>query len=305
MGVAVRHASRIILLHLLLLVSSHCHGCWARLLSENRGEKFMDHRLSGFSEIDDDDGHVHAHVNGMSHMDHLVMDPRSMIFFTLDDLKPGKTIPIYFPKRDPSSSPHFLPREDTESIPFSSRDLPRLLDLFSFSSDSPQAKAMEDTLKHCETKPIEGETKSCATSLESMLDFVHGILGGKSPRFRAISTSHLIESSTRFQNYTILEAPRRVPASKMVACHTLPYPYAIFYCHSQESENKVFEVVLGGENGDMVKAVAVCHLDTSQWNRDHPSFRVLGVEPGTVPVCHFFPADNLVWVPIAPTPSMM
>ncbi|KAF8032295.1 hypothetical protein BT93_D1268 [Corymbia citriodora subsp. variegata] len=267
MGVAVGDASRIIFLHLLLLLSSRCHG--------------------------------------MSHMDHLMMDPQSMIFFTLDDLRPGKTMPIYFPKRHPSSSPHFLPRAEAESIPFSSRDLPHLLDLFSFSSGSPQAKAMEETLKHCEAGPIKGETKSCATSLESMLDFVRGILGGGSPRFRAISTSHLIESSTRFQNYTILEAPRGVPASKMVACHTLPYPYAIFYCHSQESENRVFEVVLGAENGDRVKAVAVCHMDTSQWNHDHPSFRVLGIEPGTTPVCHFFPADNLVWVPNAPTQSMM
>ncbi|KAI3441311.1 BURP domain-containing protein [Psidium guajava] len=302
MGVAVGAASRNILLHLLLLLSTHCHGCSARSLSENHGEKFMDHRLSGFPKIDDD-GHAHGH--GMSHMDHLMMDPQSMIFFTLDDLKPGKTMPIYFPKRDPSSSPRFLPREEAESIPFSSGALPHLLDRFSFSTDSPQAKAMEDTLKHCETKPVKGETKSCATSLESMLDFVHGILGGKSPRFRAISTSHLIGSSTRFQNFTIQEAPRGVPASKMVACHTLPYPYAVFYCHSQESENKVFEVVLAGENGDRVKAVAVCHLDTSQWNRDHPSFRVLGIEPGTLPVCHFFPADNLVWVPIAPALSMV
>ncbi|KAL3722523.1 hypothetical protein ACJRO7_034835 [Eucalyptus globulus] len=293
MGVTVRDASRIILLHLLLLLSSHCHGCWARLLSE---------KLAGFSKVDDD-GHAHAH--GMSHMDHLMMDPQSMIFFTLDDLKPGKTMPIYFPKRHPSSSPHFLPKADAESIPFSSRDLPHLLDLFSFSGGSPQARAMEDTLKHCETRPIKGETKSCATSLEAMLDFVRGILGGESSPFRAISTSHLIESSTRFQNYTILEQPKGVPASKMVACHTLPYPYAIFYCHSQESENRVFEVVLGGENGDRVNAVAVCHLDTSQWNPDHPSFRVLGIEPGAAPVCHFFPADNLVWVPIAPSQGMM
>ncbi|EXC07323.1 hypothetical protein L484_021231 [Morus notabilis] len=67
-----------------------------------------------------------------------------------------------------------------------------------------------------------------------------------------------------------------------------------------ESENKVYKISLGGENGDKVEAVAFCHMDTSHWSRDHVSFRVLRIEPGTFPVCHFFPADHLVWVP---TPS--
>ncbi|MCI83693.1 BURP domain-containing protein, partial [Trifolium medium] len=45
-----------------------------------------------------------------------------------------------------------------------------------------------------------------------------------------------------------------------------------------------------GENGDMVEAMAVCHLDTSQWTPSHVSFQVLGVTPGSSSVCHFFPA---------------
>uniref|UniRef100_A0A2N9IID3 BURP domain-containing protein n=1 Tax=Fagus sylvatica TaxID=28930 RepID=A0A2N9IID3_FAGSY len=209
--------------------------------------------------MDDPAKHNHVHVHPSSHMNHMNhMDPSSMVFFTVKDLKVGKTMPIYFPKRDPSTSPHVLPREEAISIPFSSKQLPHLLEFFSFSFDSPQAKAMADTLKECETKPIKGETKFCATSLESMLDFT---------------------------------------PPKMVACHTMPYPYAIFYCHSQKSENKVFKVRLGGENGDKVEAIAVCHMDTSQWSPDHVSFRLLGVQPGTSSVCHFFPADNFVWVP--------
>ncbi|KAI4376045.1 hypothetical protein MLD38_013843 [Melastoma candidum] len=230
-----------------------------------------------------------------SHMDH--MDPSTMIFFTVDDLKVGKTMPVYFPKRDTSSSPRLLPREVAKSFPFSSDRLPDLLRLLSLSPSSAQATAMRETHRHCETKPVKGETKLCLNSLGDMLDFVRTTLGGKYSNLRAISTTHLTASSVRFQNYTIVRQPWPVPAQRMVACHTVPYPYAVFYCHSQMTENRVYEVALEGENKDRVKAVAVCHMDTSQWSRDHASFRVLGIEPGSKPVCHFFPADNLVWVP--------
>ncbi|KAK9176997.1 hypothetical protein WN944_029016 [Citrus x changshan-huyou] len=184
-----------------------------------------------------------------SHMNH--MDPSTMVFFTLKNLKIGETMPIYFRKRDPSAYPQALPREEADSIPFSLKQLPYLLQFFSFSDDSPLAKAMEGTLNHCEVPPIEGETKICATSLESMLDFVHGTFG----------------LETKFRPKT---------------------------------ENKLFGVSLGGDNGDRVEAVAVCHMDTSHWSRDHASFRVLGIEPGSSHVCHFFQADNIVYIP-APT----
>jgi len=254
----------------------------------------MDDHLQIHGEKNSGDAHIaHVHAHPSSHMDH--MDASLMVFFFIEDLKVGKTIPIYFPKRDPSSSPHFLPREESNSIPFSLESLPHLLQIFSFPQDSPQAKAMEDTLRECELKPIKGESKLCATSLESMLDFVNEIFGFHS-QIKVLSTTHFTKSTARLQNYTILKKPVETPAPKMVACHTMPYPYAIFYCHYQESESKVFKVLLEGENGERADAVAVCHLDTSQWSPSHVSFGVLGIEPGSKPVCHFFPADNLVWI---------
>ncbi|XAR59530.1 hypothetical protein NMG60_11015394 [Bertholletia excelsa] len=179
-------------------------------------------------------GHVH---HPSSHMDH--MDPSVIVFFFINDLKAGNTMPVYFPKRNPASSPHFLAREQADSFPFALEELTNLLQLFSFLPGSPQAIAMEDTLRQCKIKPIKGETKFCATSLESMLDFVHGIFGLET-KVEALSTKHLTESTTLLQNYTVLENPEEIPAPKMVACHTMPYPYAIFYCHYQESESKVF-----------------------------------------------------------------
>jgi hypothetical protein len=240
--------------------------------------------------------HSMDHHTSSSHMDH--MDPSLMVFFQLNDLKLGKTIPIYFPNTNPSTtnSPHLLPREKADSIPFSLSELNYLLQFFSFSPKSAQARAMENTLRQCEIDPIEGETKFCATSLESMLDFTRKIFGSDS-HIKVITTTHIKKSNVVLQNYTIVQL-REIPAPQMVACHTMPYPYAVFYCHSQESESKVFKVRLDGENGyDKVEALAVCHMDTSRWSSKHVSFRVLGIEPGSSNVCHFFPADNLVSVP--------
>ncbi|KAF5745701.1 hypothetical protein HS088_TW07G01293 [Tripterygium wilfordii] len=229
-----------------------------------------------------------------SHMDH--MDPQLMVFFTMNNLKLGHKMPIYFPKKDPSSSPQFLPKEEADSIPFSYDKLQYLLHFFSATQGTPQAQAIADTLRQCAIKPIEGEIKFCANSLESMIEFVQNTFGLDS-HFQVLSTKHFTKSGITLQNYTVVEMPEEVAAPKIVACHTIPYPYAVFYCHSQESENKVFKVLLVGDNGDRVEAVAVCHMDTSHWSRKHASFRVLGIEPGSSHVCHFFPEDNLVWVP--------
>ncbi|AES73702.2 dehydration-responsive RD22-like protein [Medicago truncatula] len=230
-----------------------------------------------------------------NHMSHNI-DPSLMVFFTLKDLKVGNIMQIYFPKRDPSTSPKLWSKQKAESLPFSSNQLSYLLKFFSFSQDSPQAMAMKNTLRECESKPIKGEVKLCATSFESMLEFTQNVLGSKY-EIQGYATLHKTKSSVTLQNYTIVEILKEILAPKMVACHTVPYPYAVFYCHGQESDNRVYRASLVGENGDKVEAMAVCHMDTSQWAPSHVSFQVLEVTPGTSSVCHFFPADNYIWVP--------
>lgn len=255
-------------------------------------------------DVADHNNHIqklrnHGHGHSSSHVDHI--DPELNVFFTTNDLKVGKSMPMYFSKKDLSASPRLLPREEADSILFSASKLPYLLEYFSFSKNSPQAQAIEYTLRQCELKPIKGETRLCATSLESMVEFVRSVFGSDA-QFKVLTTTHLTNTSTTttplLKNYTILETPKEMFAPRMIACHTLPYPYAVFYCHSQESKNKVFEISLSSDDGERIEAVAVCHMDTSQWDRDHAAFRVLNIEPGTSPICHFFPEDNLVWVPL-------
>ncbi|KAK9942455.1 hypothetical protein M0R45_008120 [Rubus argutus] len=239
--------------------------------------------------------HDHSSYPSSSHMNHMD-DPALNVFFNPEDLRLGKTMPIYFSKKDPSLSPKLLPKQEADSIPFSISNLPYLLEFFSFPQDSPQAKAIAYTLTQCDLEPTKGESKFCATSLESMLDFASAQFGSNT-QLKVLTTSPLSNSATLLQNYTVLEPPKEILAPRMIACHTMPYPYAVFYCHSQESENWLYQVFLGGENGERIDAAAVCHMDTSQWDRSHVAFQVLGAEPGTSPVCHFFPSDNLGWVP--------
>ncbi|KAI3809771.1 hypothetical protein L1987_19371 [Smallanthus sonchifolius] len=259
--------------------------------------------------MDDDGPNVHHHDH--MHQDHVhghhpsssstnLKDPRLMVFYMLQDLKVGQTMPIHFPNRHLSPS-QLLPKHEADNIPFSLVELPNLLHLFSVSHGSPQAEAMESTLKECEVKPIKGETKLCATSLESVHEFTRDIFGSDS-RVETLTTTHLkIPPSGLLQNYKVIAISQNIPSPKLVACHTMPYPYVVFYCHSQESENKVLMVSLEGEDGDLVEALSVCHMDTSQWSRSHVSFSVLGVEPGTTSVCHFFPSDNFVFIPSSAT----
>jgi len=70
----------------------------------------------------------------------LMEDPKLGIVCTINDLHVGKTITFQVPTKDPSSLPHFLPREEADSIPFSVEEFPNILQLFSISQHSPQAR---------------------------------------------------------------------------------------------------------------------------------------------------------------------
>ncbi|XP_041011195.1 polygalacturonase-1 non-catalytic subunit beta-like isoform X3 [Juglans microcarpa x Juglans regia] len=245
--------------------------------------------------------------SSMVHENHMAAKPSSHMdrseafksgFFTMDDLFVGKTMPLRFPIQE---FPHFLPREEADSIPFSMAQLSNVLQLYSILPGSPSAQAMENTLQQCESLPTKGEIKHCATSLESMLGFVHNIMGSWA-NLDVLTITHPTVATVSAQNYSVLRISEEIYAPKWVACHPLLYPYKVFYCHFIE-RSKIFKVLLGGENEHKVEAVAVCHMDTSDWDPDHILFRQLGIKPGSSsPICHFLPVYHLVWVP-SPTPA--
>lgn len=198
----------------------------ALLVSRDRGDDVGTQRMARRQPRDDDEFWIHAEkggspmdpegmkkdLNDYGHRGNQDMDPSFHIFFTLEDLKIGKTMLLYFPQKpDPSNTPRLLPRDEAESIPFSSSQLSSLLDYFSFSESSAQAKAMKYTLEQCELEPIQGEFKFCATSLEEMLDRAQQIFG-PGTESRALTTTYVSMTKTAkpLQNYTVLETPKQV-----------------------------------------------------------------------------------------------
>ncbi|GLT25420.1 hypothetical protein SLA2020_005500 [Shorea laevis] len=216
-------------------------------------------------------------------------DPNVALFFLEKDLYPGKAMKLYFPQNRETAT--FIPRQVAEKIPFSSEKFPIILEQFSVKPGSEEAEIMRNTIQECEQPQIQGEDKYCATSLESMIDYNKIRLGRN---VQAISTE--VEKQTQMQEYTIEADVKKTEGDKAVVCHKQNYAYAVFYCHESET-TRAYMVPLKGADGTKVKAVAVCHTDTSKWNPKHLAFQVLKVKPGTVPVCHFLPQDHIVWVP--------
>ncbi|XP_021896737.1 BURP domain protein USPL1-like [Carica papaya] len=282
---------------LVLTIAQPCSGSGRMIYESEWKEEDRDY-VKHDGDVGDHDQKKAIEINGHDRPSSQ-MDPSVNIFVTINTLEIGKRMRLYFNSKDPSISPHLLPREETDSIPFSSSKLPYLLEFFSLSATSPQAKSMAYTLKECEdADAVKEEVKFCATSLESMLDSLQTIFGSN-PHLKVLTTRFKTKlPATLLQNYTILEAPKEIFGAKMVACHTMPYPYAVFFCHGggESGWNRVFEVSLGGDNGESVEAVVVCHMNTSEWDPDHASFRLLNVQPRTCPVCHVLPLDDLVWV---------
>uniref|UniRef100_A0A7N0TC80 BURP domain-containing protein n=1 Tax=Kalanchoe fedtschenkoi TaxID=63787 RepID=A0A7N0TC80_KALFE len=58
---------------------------------------------------------------------------------------------------------------------------------------------------------------------------------------------------------------------------------------------RAYIVPFVGTSGTKVKAVGVCHTNTSTWNPEHDAFKILNVKPGGEPVCHFLPGYNVLW----------
>ncbi|CAO2182972.1 unnamed protein product [Urochloa humidicola] len=220
-------------------------------------------------------------------------DPSAALFFKEEDLHAGKKVTVQF-AGTAGATTKFLPRSEAEAIPFSSEKAPEILARFSVDPDSVEAAEMEQTLRDCEAPAAEGERKACATSLESMVDFATSSLG--TTRVRAVSTVVARPGSSPKQEYTVTGVKRAVSGGdgRLVACHAEPYAYAVFACHLTR-RTRAYSVSMVGRDGTAVDAVAVCHADTAGWNPKHVAFQVLGVKPGTVPVCHFLPQDHVVW----------
>ncbi|KAH9607637.1 hypothetical protein KSS87_014159 [Heliosperma pusillum] len=212
----------------------------------------------------------------------------SVIFFTEKDLiYPGSSMKLHFLMG--AQGAKFMPSYATNSMPFSSSKLQVILKFFAVKPESKNAKIIEQTITTCETQAIKGEEKSCETSLEGMVNYAKSKLGNQ---IKTISTEVNKETKQEYQ----IKSATKINNQKNLVCHKMVYPYAVFYCHTL-SKTDTYKVSLVDSTGKKIRAVAICHKDTSQWNPEHLAFQLLKVKPGSVPICHFLSVDAMVWVP--------
>ncbi|KAG8658169.1 BURP domain protein RD22 [Manihot esculenta] len=209
------------------------------------------------------------------------------VYFLYQDLLPGKNMRIIFLKSTNGSN--FLPRKIAESIPFSSNKFPEILNYFSIKSTSKEAQIMKQTIEECETPSMRGEDKYCATSLESLVDFVAAKFGQNVQVF-----SNEVEEENKKQEYTILQGIKMMGENNII-CHKERYAYAVLYCH-RIKDTKVYKVPLMAADGSKAEAAVVCHMDTSAWHPHHSAFQILNVKPGGPAICHILNSDATVWI---------
>ncbi|KAI3917386.1 hypothetical protein MKW98_027305 [Papaver atlanticum] len=227
----------------------------------------------------------------------LINNPGASLFFLETDLYPGAKMNLHFVVGTPSGTT-FLPQKLAKVIPFSSNKLLEILNHFSIDPKSEEAELISQIIMDCEQPAIENEEKYCATSLESLVEYGTSRLGKNVNVLTTVIVGDKGERTRmRKQQYVVSSGVRNIVSDNLVACHSLPYLYAVFYCHATASHTtRTYAVPLVGADGMKIKATAVCHKDTSKWDPDHVAFQVLMVKPGTVPICHFLTEDSIVWV---------
>nr|BAM13313.1 RAFTIN 1 [Oryza latifolia] len=214
------------------------------------------------------------------------------VFFHEEAVRVGERLPFYFPAAT-TSALGFLPRRVADSIPFTTAALPGVLALFGVAPGSAEAAGMRDTLRTCEWPTPAGESKFCATSLEAL---VEGAMAALGTRDVAALTSTLPRGGAPLQAYTV-RAVLPVEGSGFVACHDQAYPYTVYRCHTTGPARTYMVEMEGsrGGGGAAVTVATVCHTDTSRWNPEHVSFKLLGTKTGGAPVCHLMPYGHIVW----------
>ncbi|XP_004965285.2 polygalacturonase 1 beta-like protein 3 isoform X2 [Setaria italica] len=254
----------------------------------SQGEKDSRKATTSYRSQGDRHDHIHSHNNGNKLAD---------VFFFHDVLRPGSIITPTIPPT--TSLPPLLPRHEAETIPFSTKRFGDILTMF-----APASHAMADeirwTLDTCEhPQTLAGEKASCATSFESLAKLPAALLGIRN--VHAFSGDMPIDpagTTARRGRYNVT-AVRKLSDSPMVAaCHDLTYPYAVYYCHTTNPA-AAYLVTLAAEDGGApaMEALAVCHLDTSQWTPRHPFLVAHNLKPGDAVVCHFLSKLSIVWVP--------
>ncbi|KAF0903218.1 hypothetical protein E2562_025786 [Oryza meyeriana var. granulata] len=165
---------------------------------------------------------------------------------------------------------------------------------------APASLTMDDdiamTLQLCEhPHMVHGEKSGCATSIESFLELVVSSLGTND--VRALSPRAPMEGVPSVR-YTVASATPVTNSQSALVCHDMTYPYKVFFCHTATPIRAYQLSLVSNDVGQpSIDALAVCHLNTSHWEPNHPFFQIMHVKPGETTACHFLGRGSIIWVP--------
>lgn len=177
---------------------------------------------------------------------------------------------------------------DSISTPLESKYLPTILAHFKIPHGSMKAKQVADTLQSCGKLVDKEEPHMCFTSRETMARFAAKALGLSGPR-AAITRIHGHETPNSM--YAVAQITQL--SNNVVPCHSMDFPYEVFYCHRLKEVQALRMQLKGLKDGmPRVTATAMCHMNTSDWDEQY--FELLGGERGES-ICHYMPASYIMF----------
>ncbi|XP_061365389.1 polygalacturonase 1 beta-like protein 1 [Gastrolobium bilobum] len=194
--------------------------------------------------------------------------------------------------RDKMPARSFLPLAISSKLPFSSSRMREMKEVFHAREGSAIERVIVNALGECEREPSRGETKRCVGSAEGMIEFAVSVLGAN-VMVRATENVNGWGTSVMIGRVYAMDGGK---VTKSVSCHQSLYPYLLYYCHSVP-EVRVYEAdILDVETKVKINhGVAICHLDTSSWGKEHGAFLALGSGPGKIEVCHWIFQNDMTW----------
>ncbi|CAI9777065.1 unnamed protein product [Fraxinus pennsylvanica] len=179
----------------------------------------------------------------------------------------------------------FLPQEIASKISISRRNIRKIFPKsFKLSKNS-----IETTLSYCNAKPINEEIKNCPKSLEEMISFSKLALGKN--KLLALA------SQSAKRGDFLIKKVEKFDRQKIVACHEVYLPFAVYFCHSVSSSQIYAVNLVEAESQLPVKTViGICHMDTSAWPENHVAFKILNFSPGEGEACHWMSNIDLAWI---------
>ncbi|CAM0153230.1 unnamed protein product [Urochloa decumbens] len=203
----------------------------------------------------------------------------------------------------------WLHHDTANSVPMSTKNFTEIVMTFAPVSLA-MARDIWSTLSSCEhPREVASEQKACTMSVQSMHGFAASALG--TSELRAFSTSldvpeEGIGSPSNMYRVAAVHAVTAKAAANTVTCHSMSFPATLFYCHAV-NPTRIYEVTLQREKEDsdvtvsktpaVVRALVVCHVNTSAFDPTLMYWVKLGRKPGEASVCHFLTRGDILWAP--------